>query len=126
MKKVLIVEDDEFLADIYRREFVADGYEADIASDGEAATELLGNGQYDLVLLDIMLPKKDGLSLLTEIKKDPTTNKIPIVILSNLSQDATIKQALSLGAAGYLVKAQFLPKQAVAEVKKYLLNLDLK
>ncbi len=119
-KRVLIVEDDEFLADIYRKEFVAEGYGADIASDGEAVTGLLANGNYDLILLDLMLPKKDGLTLLGELKKDSKTKPIPVVILSNLSQDSTVKQALSAGAAGYLVKAQYLPKQAVAEVKKYL------
>lgn len=119
-KRILIVEDDEFLAEIYEKQFLFEGYEAEIAHDGEQALSMLASKDYDLVLLDIMLPKLDGISVLKEIRKTEKTSKIPVVILSNLSQDATVKEGLSLGANGYLLKAQYLPKQAVAEVKKFL------
>jgi CheY-like chemotaxis protein len=119
-KRILIVEDDEFLAEIYQRQFLGEGYIAQIAPDGERALAMLKGENFDLILLDIMLPKMDGLSVLREIRKDPKTSQTPVVILSNLSQDATVKQGLSLGANGYLLKAQYLPQQAVAEVKKFL------
>lgn len=119
-KGILIIEDDEFLAEIYNRQFLQEGYESSVATDGEKALAMLKDGNYDLILLDIMLPKLDGLSILKSIKKDPKTAKVPVVMLSNLSQDATVKQALSLGASSYLVKAEYLPHQAVQEVKKFL------
>lgn len=119
-KRILIVEDDEFLAEIYNREFLSAGYECAIAPDGERALTMLKESNYDLVLLDIMLPKMDGLTVLENIRKDGKTAKVPVVILSNLSQDATVKQGLALGANGYLLKAQYLPQQAVNEVKKFL------
>jgi CheY-like chemotaxis protein len=67
-----------------------------------------------------MLPKMDGLTVLENIRKDAKNGKIPVVILSNLSQDSTVKQGLAMGANGYLLKAQYLPLQAVNEVKKFL------
>lgn len=119
-KRILIVEDDEFLAEIYGRQFGTEGYESEIAKDGQEALSMAKQGKFDLILLDIMLPKIDGLTVLQEIKKDPESAKVPVVILSNLSQDATVKQGLALGASGYLLKSQYLPQQAVAEVKKFL------
>jgi DNA-binding response OmpR family regulator len=119
-KRILIVEDDEFLAEIYNREFLSAGYECQIAADGERALSMMKESNYDLILLDIMLPKMDGLTVLEHIRKDSKTAKVPVVILSNLSQDSTVKQGLALGANGYLLKAQYLPQQAVNEVKKFL------
>lgn len=119
-KTVLIVEDDEFLAEIYKRQFQNDGFDSQVALNGESALSVLQGSAFDVIILDIMLPKMDGLTLLGEIKKNQKTAKIPVVMLSNLSQDSTVKQALALGAKGYLVKAQYLPPQVVEEVKKYL------
>lgn len=119
-KRILIVEDDEFLAEIYNKQFLQEGYESQVATDGEMALKVLENPNFDLILLDIMLPKMDGLTVLGKIKKDSKTAEIPVVILSNLSQDATVKKGLALGASGYLLKAQYLPQQAVSEVKKFL------
>lgn len=119
-KTVLIVEDDEFLAEIYKRQFQNDGFDSQVALNGESALSVLQGSPFDVIVLDIMLPKMDGLTLLGEIKKNQKTAKIPVVMLSNLSQDSTVKQALALGAKGYLVKAQYLPPQVVEEVKKYL------
>lgn len=119
-KKILIVEDDEFLAEIYNKQFLQEGYESQVALDGEVALKILGQENFDLILLDIMLPKMDGLTVLEKIKANDKTSKIPVVILSNLSQDATVKKGLALGASGYLLKAQYLPQQAVNEVKKFL------
>src|SRR5438105_9836477 len=119
-KKILIVEDDEFLAEIYKRELERESFDVEVVVNGEAGLTALTEQNFDLVLLDIMLPKTDGLSVLEHIRKDPKTAKVPVVMLSNLSQDSTVKQALSLGANGYLVKAEYLPPQVVTEVKKYL------
>jgi two-component system alkaline phosphatase synthesis response regulator PhoP len=119
-KRILIVEDDEFLAEIYSRQFQTDGFDTEEALNGEEAEKVLNQKDFDIVLLDIMLPKVDGLTILEEIRKNPKTARTPVVVMSNLSQDSTIKQALSLGANGFLVKAEYLPPQIVSEVKKYL------
>jgi|SRR5581483_2332099 len=119
-KKILIVEDDDFLAEIYSKELLKAGYLAEVVNSGPTALTSLKENDYDLVLLDIMMPGMDGLTVLERIRKDEKTVKTPVVVLSNLSEDSTVKRALQLGANGYLLKAQYLPHQAVAEVKKFL------
>lgn len=120
-KKILIVEDDQFLREFYQELLQADGYLIDLAADGETAAEKLAEGGYDLVMLDIMLPKKDGLEILREIKTNPPKKLVgPVVVLTNLGQDAIIKQAFALGAAGYIVKSAMNPDQVLEEIHNYL------
>src|SRR3989344_1808090 len=97
-KKILIVEDDQFLREFYQELLQAEGYNVDAASDGEIGSQKIQKGGYDLVLLDIMLPKKDGLQILQELKNHPSQLPIGvIVILTNLGQDTVIKQCFGLG-----------------------------
>lgn len=119
-KKILIVEDDDFLAKIYNKELLKEGYLSEVVNSGPKALSALQSQDYDLILLDIMMPGMDGLTVLERIRKDGKTSKTPVVVLSNLSEDSTVKRALALGANGYLLKAQYLPHQAVAEIKKFL------
>lgn len=119
-KRILVIEDDELIAQIYDRQLRADGYEAKVLHDGKSAVATLASENFDLVLLDIMMPGMNGLDVLRQLKKNSKSAKVPVVMLSNLSEDSTIKEALHLGAVGYLKKIDYLPAQAIAEVKKFL------
>lgn len=120
-KKILIVEDDQFLRDFYQELLTAEGYQIDVAPDGEIALEKLSKGGWDLVLLDIMLPKKDGLQILQDIKDKPPACAVgPIVVLTNLGHDTVINKAFVLGAGGYLIKSALNPDEVLKEVKSFL------
>jgi|SRR3989344_541331 len=120
-KRILIVEDDQFLREFYQELLVAEGYNIDVAPDGEAALQKIWEQEFDLILLDIMLPKKDGIEILHEIKiKPPKRANTTIVMLTNLGQDAVIKECFNLGAEGYLIKSALNPDQVLSEIKGYL------
>ena len=121
MAKILIVEDDQFLREFYQELLQADGYNVDVAADGEVAFQKMVAGGYDLVMLDIMLPKKDGLQILKDLKTQaPKSSNKAIVVLTNLGQDAVIKECYNLGAEGYLIKSALNPDQVLTEIKSFL------
>lgn len=120
-KKILVVEDDQFLREFYQELLQAEGYFVDVAADGETALYKIQNNEYNLALLDIMLPKKDGVQILRDLKqKPPKSQNITIVVLTNLGQDLVIKECFNLGADGYLIKSALNPDQVLTEVKSYL------
>lgn len=120
-KKILIVEDDQFLREFYQELLQTEGYCVDEAADGEIGLSKIQSSEYDLVLLDIMLPKKDGVQILRDLKvKGAKSPHAPIVVLTNLGQDKVIKDCFELGAAGYLIKSALSPDQVLTEVKSYL------
>lgn len=120
-KKILIIEDDQFLREFYQELLAGEGYNVDVAADGEIALQKTQLGGFDLILLDIMLPKIDGLEVLKRLKLSPPKKANgPIVILSNLGQDSVIKQAFDLNAGGYLIKSSLNPEQVLEEVKGFL------
>lgn len=120
-KKILIVEDDQFLREFYQELLQSEGYNVEVAADGEIGFQKALAGGYNLVLLDIMLPKKDGIQILRELKaQSPNPKNGVIVILTNLGQDATIKECFNLGADGYLIKSALNPDQVLSEIKSYL------
>ena len=119
MAKILVIEDDKSTRDIYSTVLKNAGYEVEVAGDGELGLFKAKEGGYDLILLDIMLPKVDGLTILSELKKSPPKAKNgKIIVLSNLSHEPVIKQAMDLGASGSLTKSDINPGQLVEEVKK--------
>ena len=120
MAKILIVEDDQFLRELYCDVLKAEGYVIDIATDGEEGFKKIKEGGYDLALLDIILPKIDGLEIMRRIKTDPSAlpNKC-VIFLTNLDKEEEIRTALQLGN-GYLIKSQITPGNLVQEVKTYL------
>lgn len=121
VKKILVVEDDQFTADLYKKLLEDEGFLVDIAEDGEKGLMKLQLGGYDLCLLDIVMPRKDGLTVLQELKKKPPVQPNgPIVMLTVMGQDAFIKTALENGAAGYLIKTSFTPEQVLHEVRVFL------
>lgn len=115
--KVLLVEDEEFIRDLFKRQLDLSGFTTDAFGTGQDGLSALSKNGYDLVLLDIMLPDINGLQILQNIRQNPATKNIVVVLLTNLGQDAVIKQGFELGADGYLVKAAYTPDQIVQEVK---------
>jgi len=120
MASILIVEDDKFVRDLYQHEFEKSGYDIKVAEDGEIALKAVKESKLDCILLDVMLPKLDGLEVLRRVKGDSATKNIPVMILSNLGQDEIIRQALQIGAKAYIVKSLYTPIQVVAEVRSVL------
>jgi two-component system, OmpR family, response regulator ResD len=120
-KRILIVEDDQFLREFYQELLQSEGFNVDVAGEGETAFNKAYEGGYSLILLDIMLPKKDGLQILRDLKVSPAKSPNgPIVVLTNLGQDTIIKQCFELGAAGYLIKSAMNPDQVLTEINSYL------
>ena len=116
-KVILLVEDDEFLAELYATKLNLEGYEVLSAADGKKGLKLAQDKHPALVLLDIILPKLDGFEVLKGLKEDPTTKDIPVILLTNLSQKDEVKRGLDLGAADYLIKAHFMPSEVVKKIK---------
>jgi len=115
--KLVIVEDEEILQSVLKEKFELAGFEVFIAADGEAAIPLIQEVNPKIVILDLLLPKKDGFTILTELKTNSSLKNIPVVVLSNLGQDEEIKRALTLGALDYFVKTQHPIKEVVEKIK---------
>lgn len=118
-KKVLVVDDEDSVREIYRHEFLNNGYTVAVAVDGEEGLLKAGEETPDIVLLDIMLPKMSGIEVLRALKENELTKKIPVLLLTNLGEETIIKEGFELGADGYLLKVSYTPSQVVEEVKKF-------
>ncbi len=120
-KHILIVEDEIFLSNLLKLNLEKEGFEVTQVFDGKNVTkELLIGKKIDLILLDLILPDKNGFVLLEEIKKDPMLSKIPVVILSNLGQEEDILRGKKLGVKDYFVKAKESVESIVKKVKNIL------
>ena len=119
-KTVLVVEDDTFLAQLLTNRLQRAGLTVTRAGDGEEALRILKNTKPDLILLDIILPKKPGFEVMEEIQKDPLLKRAPIVIISNLGQDEDMARGRQLGAIEYYVKAQTSIEDLVSKVQQIL------
>src|SRR3989338_2371699 len=118
--KVLIIEDDKFLNKLYSDKLTREGFEVSVAVSGDEGLSKALNEKPDLVILDIVLPHKNGFDILSEMKLKAGTKNIPVIILTNLGQEADIKTGLNLGAVGYFVKTDFPIMKLGEEVRKYL------
>lgn len=116
--KILLIEDEEMLANMYEVKFKNEGFELEKALDGAEGLEKAKSIKPDFILLDIIMPKMDGFSVLKALKEDQVTKDIPVMLLTNLGQDEDIEKGKELGSVGYLVKANITPSEVVAEVKK--------
>ena len=123
MNKILIIEDDKFLLSLILEKFVQLGFDAEVAADGEDGLNKIVNNKYDLVLLDMILPKMDGFKILEEVKKNQSLKNLPIIVASNLYDKNDIDRAISLGAADYIIKAYNSPENIVDRVKAFLQKL---
>lgn len=120
-KKILLIEDEMFINDLYRRTLIKEGFQVLSAIDGQEGVNKASE-KPDLVLLDIMLPKLNGLEVLKALKSNDQTKTIPVVLLTNLGQGDVIANAYKLGAQGYLMKLKVLPNDVVDTVKRFLEN----
>lgn len=121
MAKILVVDDDAYIRDLYQKTFkFQPNYEIETASDGQEALDKLTTFKPDLLLLDIAMPRKNGLEVIAEMKVKPETKDIPIVMLTNITEDEHIKKSFHMGAVGYLLKSELSPEEVREEVKKFL------
>ena len=119
-KKILIVEDEKILADMYRDKFTQSGFEVILADSAEEGLKVTKKEMPDLILLDILLPRENGIGFLKRLKKDPKLSSIPVVAFSNYDDPETKKEAYELGAKDYLIKTSYTPKEIIEKVKSYL------
>ncbi|MEI6378214.1 MAG: response regulator [Candidatus Falkowbacteria bacterium] len=120
--KILIIEDEEILRKVLEEKFVKEHFDVKTAADGEAGLALAKSFNPDMILLDIILPKKDGMKVLAELKANADFRSTAVIMISNLGEDEKIKEALALGAVDYLIKSQHPINEVVEKVKSYLLK----
>ena len=120
MPKILIVEDEKILAEMYKDKFEEGGFETDVAFSSEEALDYLKDKKPDLILLDILLPKENGISFLKKLKDMKNVADVPIVAFSNYDEPRTKKEAFALGVKAYLIKTQYTPKELLEKIKKFL------
>jgi DNA-binding response OmpR family regulator len=118
--KVLLAEDDKFISRAYFDGLSRAGYEVTLASDGNQALEKINSFKPDIVLLDVIMPDKNGFEVLEEIKKNPELKNLPVIILSNLGQDTDIQKGRELGASDYLIKSNSSLDQVSAKINQYV------
>jgi len=118
--KILLIEDDNFLVEMYTTKFELEGFEVTSAEDGKKGLDMVKKIKPDIILLDILMPKMDGFAVLDALKKDTGTANIPVILLTNLGQKDDVKKGFEKGAVGYLIKAHFMPSEVVDKIKKIL------
>lgn len=119
-KKILLVEDDQYTRDLYKEILDEAGFTVTPAIDGQEGFQKAKEGGYDLILLDIMMPKIDGLGVLKELNSHPEVKNGPIIMLTNLSHDPIVDEALKLKAHAYMTKVDLNPEQLIKNVKGFL------
>lgn len=123
--KIFLGEDDKFISRAYQDGFKRAGFEVIPAYDGQEVLNKLKEVKPDIVLLDLIMPIKNGFEVLGEIKMNSDFKKIPIIVLSNLGQDADVERAKELGAKDYLIKSNYSMKEVVEKVKEYLIKYKI-
>ncbi len=121
MKKILIIEDDQLVANIYRNKFSVDGFQVEVALDGVAGFELVKTFHPDTVILDLMLPKVTGVDVLKKIRAEPGLQQLPVIVFSNTYLSNMVQEAWKAGATKCLSKANCTPKQVIEVVRTLLI-----
>lgn len=119
-KKILIIEDEELLYNLLRKKLITEGYDVSVSEDGQKGLDSMRESIPDLVLLDIIMPNKNGFEVMEEMKKDKDLKNIPVIIISNSGQPVEIDRAKNLGAKDWLVKTEFEPLEVIEKVKKQI------
>lgn len=122
MKKILFIEDEIQLQKAFREMFISEGFDIVSAYDGDSGFEMAKKEKPDLILLDLILPKKDGFEVLESIKSDLDISETPVIILTNVEDKSGIERVLSLGAHTYLIKADYTPREVMEKVRGYFLS----
>jgi DNA-binding response OmpR family regulator len=119
MKKILIIEDEKILVEMYKSKLEANNFEVISAFSSEEGIKILRKEKPDLVILDMLLPKENGITFLEKIEKIKVISDIRIVVFSNYDDPETRKKAFRLGVEDYLIKTQFTPREFLEKVKEY-------
>ncbi|HEY0610726.1 MAG TPA: response regulator transcription factor, partial [Chitinophaga sp.] len=119
MKSILVIEDDIIMCNILQLILKKQGYIVSIAQNGQEALSLLKKGHFDLIVTDLMLPFANGLELVSKLKASASQNKIPVIILSAVTDERTVREAFDLGADDYL-KKPFAPSELVSRIHRLL------
>jgi len=119
-KKILIIEDEELLYNLLQRKLSEEGYEASVAKDGVEGMKMIKEMKPDLILLDIVMPNKNGFEVMDEMQADERLKHIPIIVISNSGQPVEIDKAKDLGAKDWLIKTEFDPQEVIEKVKKQI------
>ena len=119
-ERILIVEDDEVLREVYSMKFELEGFEVQAASDGQEALDQARSHHPHLILLDMLMPRVSGLEFLRIFQNSPEAGKVKVRVASNKSTPDTIAQAMALGACDYLVKSKLTPDEIVARAREHL------
>jgi len=120
MSKILIIEDEKLMAQMYQERLEGSGFEVVLARNSKEGFEMAKEEKPDLIVLDILLPTENGVSCLARLKKEPETEKIPVIAFSNYDEPETRKETFKLGVEDYLLKTDFTPKGLVEKIKAYL------
>lgn len=118
--RVLIIEDDQLIQRMYDKIFTFEKYEVITASDGEEGLEKARTTNPTIILLDVMMPKMNGMEVLEKLKLDPATKSIPVIMLSNLAGENDVETALSKGAVKYIIKSEYDPKEVADMVEEVI------
>jgi CheY-like chemotaxis protein len=124
-KKILVVEDDVVLRDVLKEKLLQKGYDVSSVEDGEQAMRFMSETKPDLILLDILMPRKSGMEVMEEMNQDPSLKEIPIIVISNSGQPVEVQRAKELGAKEFLIKAVFDPNEVLEKVAKVLNETSL-
>jgi len=119
-KKILLVEDEKILVEMYKEKLIQAGFEVFLAFESKEGLDLAKKEKPDLIILDILLPRENGIAFLNWIRKEKEIAQIPVVIFSNYDDPKTKREALELGAKDYLIKTNYTPSEVVMKVKQIL------
>jgi len=118
--KIVLVEDDAYIARAYKAGLEYAGFEVMVASDGAEGLKKIRSEKPDMILLDLVMPVKNGFEVLEELRMEDGLRNIPVIILSNLGQDSDVTKGKELGAVDYMVKTDWSMKEVIEKVKFYL------
>jgi DNA-binding response OmpR family regulator len=121
-RKILIVEDDNFVAEVYFAKLSEMGYEIILAQNGKEGLTALGSNKIDLILLDILMPVMDGVEMLEEIKKRKEWENIPVILLTNVGEQESIRKVREMGVKNYLIKSHFTPAEVIEKIESVFKN----
>jgi DNA-binding response OmpR family regulator len=119
-KKILIIEDEDIIVDLLQRKLTEEGYDVSVARDGVEGLSKMREAKPDLVLLDIIMPKKGGFEVLEDMIEDEALKKIPVIIVSNSGQPVELDRARKLGVKDWLIKTEFDPQEVINKVSKQI------
>lgn len=119
MKKVLLIEDEPALVDLYKTKFSKEGFNVISALDGESGLQLARMEKPDFIILDILLPVRSGITFLKKLRADPEISKTPVFVFSCFDEQNIKKQAFDLGVEDYILKTKYTPDQLVEKIKAY-------